>query len=136
MDADRRERELRHAVEIRHPSFLDPALVALLRRHRVALVFADSAAWPYREDLTADFVYLRLHGSKELYASGYSDEALDHWAARIKLWAQGREPSDARRIAAADPAGEVLRNAYVYFDNDTKVRAPVDAHSLNAKLAM
>ena len=131
------QRELRHAIEIRHESFIDPAFIALLRRHKVALVFADSVAWPYAEDVTADFVYLRLHGSKELYASGYSDEALDHWAARIKLWAQGREPSDARRIAAeADPAGQVLRNAYVYFDNDMKVRAPVDARSLNAKLAL
>jgi uncharacterized protein YecE (DUF72 family) len=61
-----RRRELRHAIEIRHPSFLDPAFVALLRRHRIALVFADSVAWPYAEDLTADFVYLRLHGSEEL----------------------------------------------------------------------
>src|SRR6201987_752084 len=76
-------RELRPAIEIRHPSFLDPAFVALLRRHRIALVFADSVAWPYAEGLTADFVFLRLHGSEELYASGYSNEALDHWAARV-----------------------------------------------------
>ncbi len=92
-----RRRDLRHAIEIRHQSFLDPAFVALLRRHQVALVFADSVAWPYAEDLTADFVYLRLHGSEELYASGYTDEALD--------------------------------------DNDAKVRAPVDARSLRARLA-
>ena len=85
-------RDLRHAIEIRHPSFLDPAFVALLRRHRVALVFADSVAWPYAEDLTADFVYLRLHGSEELYASGYSNEALDHWEARIKQWAGASNP--------------------------------------------
>jgi len=85
----RSRRQLRHAIEIRHASFLDPAFVALLRRHRMALVFADSVEWPYAEDLTAGFVYLRLHGSEELYASGYSDEALDHWAARIKLWARG-----------------------------------------------
>ena len=100
-----RRRELRHAIEIRHQSFLDPAFIALLRRHRVAFVFANSVAWPYAEDVTADFVYLRLHGSEELYASGYSDEALDHWAARIKLWAQGLEPNDARLIAPdAEPA--------------------------------
>ena len=55
-----RHRELRHAIEIRHQSFLDPAFIALLRRHRVALVFADSVAWPYAEDVTADFLYLRL----------------------------------------------------------------------------
>ena len=131
-----RRRELRHAIEIRHRSFLDPAFVALLRRHRVALVFADSVAWPYAEDVTADFVYLRLHGSEELYASGYSDEAIDHFAARIKLWAEGLEPNDARRITPdADPAGQIPRDVYAYFDNDTKVRAPVDARSLRARLA-
>jgi uncharacterized protein YecE (DUF72 family) len=128
-------RELRHAIEIRHQSFLDPAFVALLRRHRVGLVFADSVAWPYAEDVTADFVYLRLHGSEELYASGYSDEALDHWAARIKLWAQGLEPNDARLIAPdARPAPDSPRDVYVYFDNDAKVRAPADARSLRSRL--
>ena len=128
-------RELRHAIEIRHPSFLDPAFVTLLRRHRMALVFADSVTWPYAEDLTADFVYLRLHGSEELYASGYSDEALDHSAARIKLWAVGCEPNDARRIGPeADPTARVPRDVYAYFDNDAKVRAPVYARSLNARL--
>jgi uncharacterized protein YecE (DUF72 family) len=129
-------RPLRHAIEIRHESFLDPEFVALLRRHRVALVFADSVEWPYAEDVTTDFVYLRLHGSKELYASGYSDEALDRWAARIQLWAQGLEPNDTRLITSDPaPAATAGRDAYVYFDNDAKVRAPVDARSLRARLA-
>jgi uncharacterized protein YecE (DUF72 family) len=129
-------RELRHAIEIRHQSFLDPAFVALLRQHRVALVFADSMAWPYAEDVTADFVYLRLHGSEELYASGYSDEALDHFAARIKTWAEGLEPNDARRIAPdVGPAPRGARDVFAYFDNDAKVRAPVDARSLRARVA-
>jgi uncharacterized protein YecE (DUF72 family) len=130
-----RRRELRHAIEIRHQSFLDPAFIALLRRHRVALVFADSVSWPYAEDLTADFVYLRLHGSEELYASGYSNEALDHFAPRIKLWAEGREPNDARRISS-DLGGvnQTPRDVYAYFDNDAKVRAPVDARGLRARL--
>jgi uncharacterized protein YecE (DUF72 family) len=129
------QRELRHAIEIRHESFLDPAFVALLRKHQVALVFADSVAWPYAEDVTADFVYLRLHGSEELYASGYSDEALDHWAARIKLWAEGLEPNDARRAAPdAGSATQIPCDVYAYFDNDAKVRAPVDAQSLRARL--
>jgi uncharacterized protein YecE (DUF72 family) len=129
-------RELRHAIEIRHQSFLDPAFVTLLRRHRVAFVFADSVAWPYAEDVTADFVYLRLHGSEELYASGYSDEALDHFAARIRLWATGLEPNDPRRIAPdADPAPAGPRDVYAYFDNDAKVRAPADARSLKAKVS-
>jgi uncharacterized protein YecE (DUF72 family) len=128
-------RDLRHAIEIRHQSFLDPAFVALLRRHEVALVFADSVSWPYAEDLTADFVYLRLHGSEELYASGYSDGALDHFAARIKLWARGFEPNDARLIDPhIRPAADSPRDVFAYFDNDAKVRAPVDARSLRARL--
>jgi uncharacterized protein YecE (DUF72 family) len=130
-----RKRELRHAIEIRHASFLDPGFIALLRQHDIALVFADSVAWPYAEDVTADFVYLRLHGSEELYASGYSDEALDWWAARIKLWARGLQPNDARLIAPAmTPPRRSARDVYVYFDNDAKVRAPVDARSVRAKL--
>jgi uncharacterized protein YecE (DUF72 family) len=129
-------RELRHAIEIRHQSFLDDAFVTLLRRYRIALVFADSVSWPYAEDITADFVYLRLHGSEELYASRYSDEALDHWAARIKLWARGLQPNDARLIAAeTKPPARTARDVFVYFDNDAKVHAPFDARALRAKLA-
>jgi uncharacterized protein YecE (DUF72 family) len=129
------KRRLRHAIEIRHSSFLVPEFVELLRHQRVALVFADSVEWPYAEDLTADFVYIRLHGSEELYASGYSDEALDRWAARIKLWARGLEPNDAKLIAPKlAPPRRSARDVYVYFDNDAKVRAPFDARSLKAKL--
>ncbi len=130
-----RKRVLRHAIEIRHPSFLDPAFAALLRRHGIALVFADSVAWPYAEDVTADFVYLRLHGSEELYASGYSDRALDRWAARLRLWVRGLQPNDTRLIAPdLPPPHRAPRDAFVYFDNDAKVRAPFDARSLRAKL--
>ena len=131
-----RKRELRHAIEIRRTSFLKSAFIALLRQYDIALVFADSVAWPYAEDVTADFVYLRLHGSEELYASGYSAEALDHWAARIKLWARGFEPNDARLVAPdLKPPRHAARDVFVYFDNDTKVHAPFDARSLRAKLA-
>ena len=126
---------MRHAIEIRHPSFLDPAFAALLRRHGMALVFADSVAWPYAEDVTAGFVYLRLHGSEELYASGYSDRALDRWAARLRLWVRGLQPNDARLIAPdLPPPHRAPRDAFVYLDNDAKVRAPFDARSLRAKL--
>lgn len=68
---------LRHAVEIRHPSFVDPEFIALLRRYDIALVCADTVIWPRLMDLTSDFAYCRLHGSEELYRSGYSDQALD-----------------------------------------------------------
>jgi uncharacterized protein YecE (DUF72 family) len=84
--------------------------------------------------LTADFVYIRLHGSEELYASGYSDEALDHWAARIRLWSRGLQPNDAQLIAPDLPPRRSARDVFVYFDNDAKVRAPADARSLRAKL--
>lgn len=128
-------RPLRHAIEIRHESFLDPEFIALLRRHHVALVFADLVEWPFAEDLAADFVYLRLHGSEELYASGYTDQALDHWAARVRRWANGSQPDDAKLIAPGTaPAKRGARDVFVYFDNDAKVRAPADARSLAAKL--
>jgi uncharacterized protein YecE (DUF72 family) len=132
-----RKRELRHAIEIRHTSFFKSAFIALLRQYDIALVFADSVAWPYAEDLTADFVYLRLHGSEELYASGYSDEALDWWAARIKLWARGLQPNDARLVAPdMTPPRRSERDVFIYFDNDAKVRAPSDARSLKIKLSL
>ena len=131
-------RKLRHAVEVRHESFVDPAFVKLLRRQKVALVVADTAGkWPYREDVTADFMYLRLHGDKELYASGYSGAALDRWAARIRAWSAGSEPADARKIAPdLAPPRRAARDVYCYFDNDAKVHAPFDAKSLIAKLGL
>lgn len=130
-----RNRPLRHAVEIRHPSFECEEFVALLRAHHVALVVADTAGnWPYREDVTADFMYLRLHGDKTLYASGYTDRALDGWSRRIGAWARGGEPPDARRIVSHGAGRSGPRDVYVYFDNDVKVRAPFDADRLMAKL--
>jgi len=132
-----RVRPLRHAVEIRHPSFIDPAFIALLRRHAIALVVADTAGrWPLLEDLTADFVYLRLHGDKELYASGYDDDALDRWAARIAAWRDGGEPRDARLASPRPARRRARRDVYCYFDNDVKVHAPYDAAHLAARLGV
>jgi uncharacterized protein YecE (DUF72 family) len=127
---------LRHAIEIRHPSFLDPAFLRLLRRHGVALVFADTVDWPYAEDLTADFVYIRLHGSEELYTSGYDGPALDRWAARVRAWAAGTGPDDAILIDRPAPLRRRGRDVYVYFDNDAKVRAPLDARELARRVAL
>jgi uncharacterized protein YecE (DUF72 family) len=127
--------KLRHALEIRHPSFLDPTFIRLLRRQNVALVFSHAVGWPYVEDVTADFVYIRLHGSEELYASGYEDMALDRWAARIKCWAHGGSPGDATLIDPATTPRAEPRDVYVYFDNDAKVRAPVDAEALRKRLS-
>ncbi|MGH3261661.1 MAG: DUF72 domain-containing protein [Trebonia sp.] len=114
IDADR---PLRHALEVRHASFLTPAFTALLREHHIGLVVADTAGkWPLIREVTADFAYLRLHGDAELYASGYTDVALDTWATTIRPWLSGG------------------RDVYVYFDNDVKVHAPFDAQSLARRL--
>lgn len=126
---------LRHAIEIRHDSFRDPAFIDLLRRHDVALVCADTVSWPRLMDVTSDFIYCRLHGSKELYASGYDDAELDIWADRVAAWAVGREPADAERAAAKRAPRRVRRDVFVFFDNDIKVRAPFDALSLAEKVA-
>jgi uncharacterized protein YecE (DUF72 family) len=130
------DRPLRYAMEVRHPSYADPSFVKLLRKHGVALVVADTAGkWPYLEDVTAGFVYVRLHGDEQLYVSGYDRRALDRWAARITAWREGREPEDAVRAApTTPPRRRAGRDVYVYFDNDVKVRAPFDAMSLAARL--
>jgi uncharacterized protein YecE (DUF72 family) len=128
-------RPLRHAFEVRHDSFRDEAFIDLLRRHGIALVVADTAGrWPYLEDVTAPFLYLRLHGDRELYASGYTRRALDRWAARIRAWRSGSEPDDAVRASTQPPARRAARDVYCYFDNDMKVRAPFDARALMRRM--
>ena len=126
-----KKRVLRHAIEIRHESFVDESFIALLRKYKVVLVVADTAGkWPYYEDVTADFMYLRLHGDTELYASGYSDEALVRWAGKIRTWAGGGQPENAC-LASPKPAPKrASRDVFCYFDNDIKVRAPFDARRL------
>ncbi|MCU1477032.1 MAG: hypothetical protein JWQ64_1725 [Subtercola sp.] len=116
---------LRHALEVRHNSFDDPECFRILARYGVALVVADTAGrWPMlREISTADFVYVRLHGADELYVSGYTDDALDRWAAEVRGWVTGEGSNDHR-----------ARDVYVYFDNDTKVRSPFDAMGLRQRL--
>jgi len=127
------DRELRHALEVRHPSFAAPELIELLREHDVALVVADTAGrWPFLEDVTADFVYVRLHGDVELYKSGYTEQALERWAERIRAWRDGRKPPATNLVARAQRPKR--RDVYVYFDNDVKVHAPYDAMNLAAKV--
>ena len=110
----------RHAFEVRHPSYFCEEFYDLLRAHGCALVFADTAGkFGYAEALTADFVYVRLHGSTQLYVSGYSDDELKSWAARVKRW-----------------RGSGRRDAYVYFDNDAKVHAPHDAKRIASMLGL
>lgn len=129
-------RRLRHAVEIRHDSFRSPVFIRQLRRHRIGLVVADTVDWPLLMDVTADFVYCRLHGSEQLYVSGYDEAALREWASRIRAWSRGSEPRSAPRVLPRLPARKRGRDVYVFFDNDAKVRAPVDAAALQAMLSV
>lgn len=129
------KRALRHAVEIRHDSFRDKAFVDLLAEHGVALVCADTVEWPRLMDLTADFVYCRLHGSTELYRSRYGDSALARWAERVASWADGRTMEDGTFIVGPEPhAGP--RDVFVFFDNTDKLHAPDDAARLMAMLSL
>ncbi|UYL09934.1 DUF72 domain-containing protein [Bdellovibrio sp. SKB1291214] len=126
----RSKQKLRHCLEVRHHSFENPEFIALLRKYNIALVFADTAGkWPYMEDVTADFVYVRLHGDEEFYVSGYSPESLRWWAARIDKWTKGKQPADALTITE-EKIKALPRDVYIYFDNDLKVKAPFDAKSL------
>jgi uncharacterized protein YecE (DUF72 family) len=125
-------RRMRHAFEVRHDSFRCADFVELLRAYDVALVCADSVKWPRLMDVTSDFVYCRLHGAAQLYASGYDHAALDRWASRINLWARGAEPEDAERVCGK--AHSRRRDVFVFLDNDRKVRAPADAMELIRRL--
>ena len=109
----------RHAFEVRHPTYFTEEFYSLLRELKCGFVIADTAGkFPYAEEVTADFVYVRLHGSRQLYVSGYTDTELDEWAAKVSGWR-------ARRSA---------RDVYVYFDNDAKVHAPFDALRLRERV--
>lgn len=127
---------LRHVLEPRHPSFFRAPVVRSARRHGVALAFSDSPDWPYTEEVTAGFVYLRLHGSRKLYASRYTDAELDRLAARIRCWHRGEEPADAVRITDRQPPRRKTRDVYVYFDNDQQANAPGDALRLAERLGL
>jgi uncharacterized protein YecE (DUF72 family) len=110
----------RHAFEVRHPTYFQPEFYDMLRRHRCAFVVADTAGtFSYAEEITAPFVYVRLHGSRKLYGSAYTAAELEAWAARLRRW------------AGPDRGG---RDVYVYFDNDARAYAPRDALALVERL--
>ena len=128
------KRALRHAVEIRHESFRNRAFIALLRRYKIALVCADTVEWPRLMDLTTDFSYCRLHGSEQLYASGYDPAAIEAWANRVHLWSRGGEPANAERAGPPARPRKTGRDVFLYFDNDLKVKAPANAAQLVKRL--
>lgn len=136
MSADRKRR-IRYAVELRDPDLFSPEFVRLARQHGAALVFSHCGGnWPYTEEPTGGFVYIRLHGAPHTYASRYSDSDLDRWAEKIRRWADGKEPSLPARITDRKPPARKSRDAYIYFDNDSEGHAPHDARRLMERLSV
>jgi uncharacterized protein YecE (DUF72 family) len=133
-----RKRPVRHAVEFRHESFLTDRFINLLRQHDIALVVADAASkYPTVDDVTSGFVYVRLHGSRKLYVSGYSPREIRAWSAKVRAWHNGTEPTEARRIGGKASSVKSGRDVYVFFDNtDVKLRAPVDARRMAKELGI
>lgn len=128
-------RSLRHAVEVRHDSFVTPAFVALLRRHGIAVVYADHATYPEIADVTADFVYARLQQGEDSIPTAYPPKALDSWAERASVWASGNAPKDLPLAAAKNEAGQQPRDVFVFFIHEGKVRAPAAAMSFMERVA-
>jgi uncharacterized protein YecE (DUF72 family) len=126
------KRRVRHAVEFRHESFLTERFIRMLRKYRIALVVADVASkFPSAEDATTDWIYARLHGSRQLYVSGYTPREIEQWAAKFRAWHEGSVPIGARLIDCVGRHCAKGRDVYCFFDNtDIKLRAPVDARRL------
>ncbi|HEX3945888.1 MAG TPA: DUF72 domain-containing protein [Rhizomicrobium sp.] len=123
---------LRHAIEVRHESFLLPEFIALARKHNVATVLADSPKYPLLADVTADFVYMRLQRTEERVATGYTSRALKQWTERAKACASGAAPAGLPLIAKAAP--KKTHDVFVYFISGAKVRAPAAAMAMLAEL--
>ncbi len=124
---------LRHAVEVRHPSFACAEFVDLARRFGVAVVFADGDKRPVIPDRTAPFAYARLMDAHEDIPTGYDDAALDRWAATARAWEAGRTPEGASPIAAAAKTASG-GDVFAFMINGAKVRAPAAAQALIARL--
>lgn len=105
------------AFEFRDPSWQVEPVYALLRHHAAGLCLSDITGPPPMHRVTADLVYVRLHGPQTAYRGTYDDHALADWAERLAAWA------------------EAGRDVYCYFDNDAKGAAPHDALRLKARLA-
>jgi uncharacterized protein YecE (DUF72 family) len=127
---------LRHAMEVRHTSFMTPEYVALARRYGVAMVFADSDEYPSFADPSADFIYARLMKTESRFESGYPPEGIAGWAARARDWSEGREPAGLARVAAPANGESRPRDAYLFFISGAKERAPAAAVATLAALGL
>jgi uncharacterized protein YecE (DUF72 family) len=124
---------LRHAIEVRSPTFLVPEFVDIARKHAVAIVFADSDDYPMIADVTASFTYARLQRSQAEIVTGYAASDLDRWAKVAKTWAAGGGPSDLPRFGTKK-AAKKKRDVYVFMISGAKERAPAAALGLIERL--
>ncbi len=121
---------LRHALNVRHASFLNPEFVHIAHKHGVAVVYKDDTTHPRLADLTSTFVYARLRRSTASCATGYPLPALKKWALRAQTWAMGKEPADLARVADIPKATGKPRQVFIYFINGAKEQAPAAARKL------
>lgn len=125
--------QLRHVVDVRHPSFMVPKCIALLRHYHCASVFTDSATFPSFADLPTGLVYARLMNARSRFKAGYAPKALDQWAQTARDWARGETPAILPRITQRDPPA-AQRDVFVFFINGAKERAPAAAMALLQRL--
>ena len=125
---------LRHAVEVRHPSFVQPAFIALLRRYGVGAVIADHPEYPALYDPTAPFIYARLQSASEAEPAGYPDAALMQWTDRARTWASGRLPAELPLLAPPSRKAPARRDVFIYMINGFKPKAPAAAMALLERL--
>jgi uncharacterized protein YecE (DUF72 family) len=125
---------LRHCVEVRHPSFRDPAFSALLRRFETPVVFADHHSYSALADVTGDFVYARLQTGSDDIETAYGPAELDAWAGRLATWAQGGVPPDLDRADPAHQPPARPRDVFAFIIHEGKVRAPAGAMALIERL--
>lgn len=126
---------LKHAVEVRHDSFLVPEFPALTRKFNTAIVYADHEKYPAIADVTGDFVYARLQTGKDENPGCYEPERLDQWAGRVKTWAAGKEPDDLPKADQRTTAPVNRRDVFAYFITEGKVRAPFGAMALMKRVS-
>ena len=124
---------LRHVVEVRHDSFCTPAFVALLRQFGIPVVFSEHGTYPAIADVVGDFVYARLQKGNDAVPTCYAPKALDAWAARLRLWAEGGEPDDLPKMDPTPPTKQP-RDVFAYVIHEGKVRAPAGAMELIERL--
>jgi uncharacterized protein YecE (DUF72 family) len=125
---------LRHALEVRHASFVDAGFVALARKYGAAICYAHHNDYPEIADITADFVYARLQRGEDAVATAYEPKELDSWAGRLREWASGGAPAD---LPLADPAAKPAkapRDVFAYIIHEGKIRAPQGAIALQERV--